>query len=260
MLPKYLKPTKEFDLIRLGQDNDGGYLVEKESIKKSNGLITLGLGYDWSFEKDFYDFTTKKIFCYDHTVNYSGIKKLCRKLITSYFFRMFKPKYVLKKNFFDQMFKNIFLFRDYKKFFSSKATHIEKRIGSGNNGIMLNEILDTKKDLFPVFLKIDIEGSEYRIFNEIIKNQNYFSGIAIELHDVDLHLEKIKDLIDKLDMELVHIHPQNPAFVTSDFIPTQIELTFSKSPKPINNLPKIPHHLDQPANPSLPEIELKFEE
>ena len=45
MLPKYLKPTKEFDLIRLGQNNDGGYLVEKESIKKSNGLITLGLGY-----------------------------------------------------------------------------------------------------------------------------------------------------------------------------------------------------------------------
>ena len=61
-------------------------------------------------------------------------------------------------------------------------------------------------------------------------------------------------------MELVHIHPQNPAFVTSDFIPTQIELTFSKSPTPINNMPKIPHHLDQPANPSLPEIDLKFEE
>ena len=33
MLPKYLKPTKEFDLIRLGQNNDGGYLVEKESLK-----------------------------------------------------------------------------------------------------------------------------------------------------------------------------------------------------------------------------------
>ena len=45
---------------------------------------------------------------------------------------------------------------------------------------MLDEILNTKKDLFPVFLKIDIEGSEYRIFDEIIKNQNYFTGIAIE--------------------------------------------------------------------------------
>ena len=51
MIPRYLKPQKEYDLIRLGQDNDGGYLVEKESINKSNGLITLGLGYDWTFEK-----------------------------------------------------------------------------------------------------------------------------------------------------------------------------------------------------------------
>ena len=33
---------------------------------------------------------------------------------------------------------------------------------------MLNEIFNTKKDICPLFLKIDIEGSEYRIFDEII--------------------------------------------------------------------------------------------
>ena len=57
MLPKYFKPEKEYDLTRLGQDNDGGYLVEKKSIENSKSLITLGLGYDWSFEKDYYNFT-----------------------------------------------------------------------------------------------------------------------------------------------------------------------------------------------------------
>lgn len=259
MIPRFLKPKKEYDLIRLGQDNDGGYLVEKESINKSNALITLGLGYDWSFEKDFSKKYKKSIFCYDHTVNYSGIKKLCRKFIASYFFRIFKPKYVLKKKFFNQLFKSIFLYRDYKIFFSHNAKHIEKRIGFGHGGIMLNEIINTKKDLSPIFLKIDIEGSEYRIFDEIIENQKIFSGIAIELHDVDLHLDKIKKFIESLDMELVHIHPQNPAFVTEDFIPTQLELTFARNPKIISDEAKIPHHLDQPANPSFPEIELKFE-
>ena len=214
MIPRYLKPKKEYDLIRLGQDNDGGYLVEKESITKSKALVTLGLGYDWSFEKDFSENFKKPIFCYDHTVNYSGIKKLCRKFITSYFFRIFKPKYVLKKKFFSKFYKNIFLYRDYKKFFSNKAQHIEKRVGSGDGGVMLNEILSTKKNVCPLFLKIDIEGSEYRIFDEIIENQKNFTGIAIELHDVDLHLDKIKKFIENLEMELVHIHPQNPAFVT----------------------------------------------
>lgn len=259
MIPKYFKPQKEYDLIRLGQDNDGGYLVEKESINKSNGLITLGLGYDWSFEKSFKELTEKTIICYDHTVNYSSIKKLCRKLISSYFFRMFKPKYVFRKNFFSQMIKNIFLYNDYKKFFSNNVEHIEKRIGSGDGGIMLSEILKSKKGMLPAFLKIDIEGSEYRIFNEIIDNQNNFTGIAIELHDVDLHLEKIRNLIEKLNMDLVHIHPQNPAFVTDDYIPTQLELTFAKNPVPIGNQAKVPHHLDQPANPLIPEIDMKFE-
>ena len=259
MIPNYLKPKKEYDLIRLGQDNDGGYLVESKSISMSNCLVTLGLGYDWSFEKDFSKIYKKPIYCYDHTVNYKGIKKLCRKFIASYVFRIFKPKYVFKRNFFKQLYKNVFLYKDYKKFFSNNAVHIERRVGSGKGGIMLSEIINLKKDSFPLFLKIDIEGSEYRVFDEIITHQENFSGIAIELHDVDLHLEKIKKFIDNLNMELVHIHPQNPAFVTKDFIPTQLELTFAKNPKPIGNEPKIPHRLDQPANPSFAEIELKFE-
>ena len=37
-------------------------------------------------------------------------------------------------------------------------------------------------------------------------------------------------------MELVHIHPQNPGFVTKDLIPTQLELTFAKSPKIIGEV------------------------
>ena len=259
MIPIFLKPDKKYDLIRLGQDNDGGYLVEKESIEISNCLVTLGLGYDWSFEKDYSKIRKKKIYCYDHTVNYSSVKKLCRKFIASYIFRIFKPKYIFKKKFFYYLKKNVFLFHDYKKFFNEKAEHIEARIGSGKNGIMLRDILHSKKDLCPIFLKIDIEGSEYRIFEDIINYQDKFSGLAIELHDVDLHLDKIEKFIKDLNMKLVHIHPQNPAFVTSDSIPTQIELTFAKNPKSIGPHAELPHKLDQPANPSLKEIELEFE-
>ena len=45
----------------------------------------------------------------------------------------------------------------------------------------------------------------------------------------------------------------------SDNIPTQLELTFAKNPNPIGTDPKIPHELDQPANPKLPDIKLLFE-
>ena len=41
------------DLIRLGKNNDGGYLVSEKDIKHTKNLISLGVSFDISFEKDF---------------------------------------------------------------------------------------------------------------------------------------------------------------------------------------------------------------
>ena len=234
-------------------------MVERESINNSKSLITLGLGYDWTFEKDYKKKQNCPIFCYDHSVNYSSIKKRCRKFIGSYFFRIFKPKYVLKKKFFKELIKNIFLYKDYKNFFKNDIHHIQERIGTGEGAIKLKKIIDDKKDNLPAFIKIDIEGSEYRIFDELLLYQKNFTGIGIELHEVDIHMDKIKNFINNLDMKLVHIHGQNPAHISENNIPTQIELTFAKDPKITGNNVKFPHKLDQPANPSLKEVELFFE-
>ena len=53
MLPKEFKPIAKFELLRLGKNNDGGYLIEQESLGRANSLLSFGLVYDWSFEKDF---------------------------------------------------------------------------------------------------------------------------------------------------------------------------------------------------------------
>ena len=57
MFSKVLKHKHLYDLIRLGRNNDGGYLVEKNSLKVSKALISFGLSFDWSFEKDFFYIT-----------------------------------------------------------------------------------------------------------------------------------------------------------------------------------------------------------
>ena len=260
MLPSSFKPDHEYDLIRLGGNYDGGYLVERNSIEKSESLITLGLGYEWTFEKDYKKKYKKPIHCYDHTVNYSSIKKLSRKNLSSALFRLFKPKYFFKKNFISNQLSSIFMYRDYKKLFNNEVLHFTKRVGPGSGpgseGINLDEIL--KKNIKrPHYLKVDIETSEYRILDHIIKYQNSFTGIAIEFHDVDLHMKTIEKFIESLEMTLVHIHPMNQALVI-DGIPQQIELTFSKNPLKINDKYKLPHPLDMPGNPDFKEIELKF--
>ena len=67
-LPNYLNPYKNDNLIRLGKDYDGGYLVDKKSVLSTDVLIAIGISYDWSFERDFFKFNKCKISAYDGSV------------------------------------------------------------------------------------------------------------------------------------------------------------------------------------------------
>ncbi len=51
MIPTDFKLKFQYDLIRLGKDNDGGYLVEKNSTIDSDALISVGNLWDFSFGK-----------------------------------------------------------------------------------------------------------------------------------------------------------------------------------------------------------------
>ena len=48
-LKEFLRPCGSFNLKRLGNNNDGGYLVVSESIEKSEILLSFGIHDDWSF-------------------------------------------------------------------------------------------------------------------------------------------------------------------------------------------------------------------
>lgn len=159
-----------------------------------------------------------------------------------------------------KIIEDINLSRDYKKFFTGNIVHFRQAIGLGNNLVKLDETLN-RINSFPIFLKIDIEGSEYRILDDIIRLQNNICGLVIEFHDVDLNLNKILNFISKLSLNLVHIHGQNPGgenYLDSNGDPTQIELTFSNSQTFTNSEVKIPHYLDQPSDPRFNEVKLVF--
>ena len=71
-LPSYFKPydTNFLNLIRLGRNYDGGYIIDKRVIKKTSAVITCGLEAEWSFEKEFQKYNKNcKIFAFDHTVD-----------------------------------------------------------------------------------------------------------------------------------------------------------------------------------------------
>ena len=71
------------------------------------------------------------------------------------------------------------------------------------------------------------------------------------------------DFINKLSLNLVHIHGQNPggkSYLDINGDPTQIELSFSNSTNFINKTVEIPHHLDQPSDPRFDEVKLIFKD
>lgn len=68
-LPKLFQPFQCLDLIRLGKNNDGGYLVNSLDIYKSNRLISFGIGEDSSFETDFRQKKNVDVTSYDESVD-----------------------------------------------------------------------------------------------------------------------------------------------------------------------------------------------
>jgi len=70
ILPNIFRPKFDFDIIRLGTDFDGGYLVEKSSVINSKFLFSFGISTNWDFEKDFIKINNNKFLAYDGSVSH----------------------------------------------------------------------------------------------------------------------------------------------------------------------------------------------
>lgn len=232
VLPSFFSFRHADDLVRVGKDNDGGYLVSLSDIKNSKFLISFGISDDWSFESHFIKLNDVEVFAYDASVNFKFfLKKLIFSLMKNPLNFSFIKKYFL-----------------YRKFFKGKNYHVKKFVGINSNQSLFISMRDILKKKFfsNVFFKIDIEGAEYRLLDELIENENKISGLVIEFHDVDLHLEKIEKFIKNFRLKLVHIHANNFGFMRSDDrLPQVLELTFSKYSELKDNS-KLPHELDMP--------------
>ena len=67
---KLFKPKNNYYLERIGKQNDGGYLINPNSIYKSKYLISFGIFDDWSFEKNIIKKNKNiKVFCFDNLIS-----------------------------------------------------------------------------------------------------------------------------------------------------------------------------------------------
>ena len=219
--------------------------MSESDVTASDKLLSFGIYDDWSFEENFAKINDVPIVAFDASAGLKLLLKKARRRLAS--FKLFKALYFLGRAF------------SFTTFFTDKRIYISKFVGLDLPPIHISmekvfEDLSSKK----LFLKMDIEGSEYRCLEAIIQNQEKICGLAIEFHDVDLHLDKINYFIKNINLTLIHVHANNSSPVTSSGIPLVLELTFSRNCASSPREPSLPHELDAPNDPRKPEILLSF--
>lgn len=219
-LKKYIN-SKAF-LTKLGGYKDGGYVVDYVSILNSEILVSGGVGSNVRFESDFVDIKGEslKVILIDPTV--------------SIFRMIFRATYHFFK-------KNQSGFRSFSEifnyfYFRKKGKLISKFLNSSFDLNVLFEV-ELNEECKNVFLKLDIEGSEYDLLDSIIEKSLNLTGVCIEFHglDIDKNVVKLEYFLERLNFDIINISI-NETCINSEGYPEILEI--SLSPKRNESLSK----------------------
>lgn len=255
--PKYLQPLAPKDLIRIGSDGDGGYIMPERIFSEISAMLSMGLSDDWSFEEAVREKSGSiPIIIFDHSVNLKfWLRRSAAHLIKGIFTGNIARLKRLNRAF------------QYYQFFSQdNCTHYKLAIGKADNMINLEQALAKLPISHNILLKIDIESYEYQIIDEIIERQDQFAAIAIEMHLIDQYADETRYFVESMrkKFELVHMHANNYAATSvTDFSPI-IELSFINrnllQDGEILTSHSLPiAHIDAPSVPGNPDIIPVFE-
>jgi hypothetical protein len=236
VLPCWFNPYRCDDLIRLGRDFDGGYLVSRQDIDNADILVSLGISDDWSFEKDFIKRNACRLYAYDASVNE---KIFMHRLLTS-IRRMENPRVLAR---------HASVLLGYRKFFKGSREHVQKFVGTHDNVyyVGFDDVAEKIRE-GNAFLKIDIEGDEYTILERLAGASRHITGLVIEFHQCAQHLQEIKNFIRDSGLYLIHVHANNHEPVNDNGLPQVLEVTLSASAGQPVEKPILPDVLDRPNN------------
>ena len=249
-----LQPHQVGPLERIGSRNDGGYVIPQWLPEKMT-LISFGVGDNWSFEKNCLE---KKIvsnsIMFDHTVGL-GV------FLSRIQLRLLAKNFAIKP-----LLYRILVAMRYVRDFSHKSLiHVKKEITSDLNSENKTNLLDVVKNLeiTRFILKVDIEGAEYEIMEQIVLLNKKIPVLLIEFHETEKRRQSFEESLQLLKKSfiLAHTHANNYSGLSRDGIPRTVELTFCNrdyyvAEKAVLELPV--DGLDQASAPDRPDIYLKF--
>lgn len=253
----FIAPTICDDLIRVGGKNDGGYIIPKLIVEETDFLISMGINDNWTFDAHFLALNPSlRIHAYDYTIsNNTFIKKIVFSVV----------KLLLGKLNVKEVIRRINLWRSYRNFFTGNVKLFHERIHNrkDNSQDATIETIFDRLDSKKVFVKMDIEGSEYRVIDDLLKYSSQIVGMVIEFHDIDPLRLVFCNAVKRLQeyYEIVHIHVNNYGPVALDGIPEALEITVVRKEfcKHMGKRTRLPlKDLDEPNDPTKADYTLTF--
>jgi hypothetical protein len=254
----FLNPYVVDDLRRYGNPRDGGYLLPASVVTQIDAVLSFGLSTDWSLEEDLArDHPDRIIHVYDHTV---GTRAFRRSLKNSF------VKFLGGRTSLADLRARYATHSGYQRFFTGNHVHYRERVFNRQdnaNDATLPIAFARLGDVKQVFLKMDIEGGEYRVIPQIAPFADRIAAIAIEFHDTDplraVFEAQVQMLLERFTV--IHVHGNNIAGTAADSLPDALEITFLNKRFAINGnqRDRLPvAGLDLPNDPLKPDCELRF--
>ncbi|MGA3228056.1 MAG: hypothetical protein ABSC65_30120 [Acidobacteriaceae bacterium] len=253
----FLAPLVVTDLIRIGRENDGGYGVPETLIREAEILVSMGINDDWSFDEECRKLNPDlRVHAYDFTISRQFFVKRLQMAMIGVCLGHTSLR-VLRKRW--------HVLKSYDRFFRGPVRHFEERIYNRIDrpyDTTLSRVFE-RADSNKIVLKVDIEGSEYRIIDAIVEFADRIVGLIVEFHDTDPLRPVFVDGIRKLrqHFEIVHVHANNTEGIASDQLPELLEVTFVKRTRhqTLQRRTVLPlDGVDAPNIPGLPNYQMRF--
>lgn len=218
-------------LIRLGSAHgDGGYVVPDREVRTARFLLSLGLSDEWSFDEAFLRANPQaKLIGVDHTIGpLFFVGRFFSSLLKIVFYALTLNRDKLRK-----WRRRLAASTRYFALFAEPHRHIARRVAADGDprAIGVDEIFALAQPASgrDVFLKMDIEGSEYQVIADIVRHRDRIGCLAAEFHDLERDPSAFNDAMRALGehFAVVHVHGNNfrPYDAANDF-PTVVEITF----------------------------------
>jgi hypothetical protein len=272
-----ISPIYLNDLVRIGRAQDGGYVITRRQLDNTEVLLSFGISSDWSFEKDFLrkaDRTGKiSLYAYDYSVS----AYIMRKRIIKAFRTSIGKLVALDFNTANANFRFAFwkVIHSFERFFNPAKNRyfFKKYLGTHDNNeyISVAEIFnihvkDPVKDL-SIFVKMDIEESEYRTLHDFKPFYKLINGFVIEFHNLGIWSNNFTAIVAEMSeyFYVAHVHANNyGGYIYPTMLPDTLEITFINkkliSETPVDSIYSYPiQGLDFACNPQIPDIPIVFQ-